>query len=175
MKQLCILVHISFFWPFCKCLLFFFYVNVLQTVYWYLICVTLMSPVMLRYWKRPKGWSRCWYSVKCFPSTATLNTWASHRIIRSKLAWGLKGKNGLCLSSDPQLFPLMEFLTISLVSFPQLNLTSKWKAMSLPPAGLSCMFTVNLSVPLVIPEMKMSFPTWSPYGGINPMYGIGGL
>lgn len=173
----------QFSWPsillafsFWKCLLFLSDVNILCTVYWYRICVTLMSPVMLRYWNRPKGWSRCWNSMKCFPSTATLNTWASQRIIRSKLAWGLKGKKGLCLSSDPQLFPLMEFRTTSLILlFPQLNLTSKWKAMSLPPAGLSCMFTVNLSVPRVIPEMKMSFPTWSPYGGINPMYGIGGL
>ena len=74
----------------------------------------------------------------------TLNACASHRIIRSKLAWGLKGKKGLCLSSDPQVLLDCEFRIISLTQFPQLNLTSKWKAMSLDPAGVSWMFTVNL-------------------------------
>lgn len=70
----------QFSWPsillafsFWKCLLFLSDVNILCTVYWYRICVTLMSPVMLRYWNRPKGWSRCWNSMKCFPSTATYN------------------------------------------------------------------------------------------------------
>lgn len=147
----------------------------------------------------------------------TLNACASHRIIRSKLAWGLKGKKGLCLSSDPQVLLDCEFRIISLTQFPQLNLTSKWKAMSLDPAGVSWMFTVNLqkknkrktfktfrgpgpteqwraehavcpllsttdsqgfsqnylSTARVIPEMKMSFPTCRPQGGINPMYGMG--
>lgn len=62
----------------------------------------------------------------------TLNWCCSAIMIMSKLALGMKGKYGLCLSSAPQPPPWQEFLRTTLKSPPTRRRTSQCKAMSLP-------------------------------------------
>lgn len=100
--------------------------------YWKRTWVNRTSPLICKVSILFNGWTRCLNSSKCWLLTAILNWCCSAIMIMSKLALGMKGKYGLCLSSAPQPPPWQEFLRTTLKSPPTRRRTSQCKAMSLP-------------------------------------------